>query len=83
MIEGAASRANTGVWTGHRPDTPTFLPVVPSAQSASRIGAALTAREFNRAIQRNHSSGREEMIRVATFVAALARLAVAEDLSAI
>jgi hypothetical protein len=80
-MEGGASLANTGVRTITRPDSPDFLPVVSSARGASRIGAALTAREFSRAIRRKHSSGRDEMIRIATFAAALARLAVAEDIT--
>jgi hypothetical protein len=50
---------------------------------ASRIGSALKAREFKRAIQRNHSSSQPEMLQLATLMAALARLAAAEDLSTI
>lgn len=49
--------------------------------SVSRIGAALETRELSRAVQRCHPSGMPEFDQLATFAAALARLAVAEDLN--
>jgi hypothetical protein len=49
--------------------------------SVSRIGAALEKRELSRAAQRSHPSGMPEFHQLATLAAALARLAVAEDLN--